>query len=439
MNLLFSREPIALSQESPDKEEIPVSGEDEQCDPDEDPTSADQMTAPEPTEPQECLQPHESESDSGEDSRQTHESLTEQGEPPETGEELQPEGSSSPGETTACEEGSDGEQGSEVTQLMHDGEMSTTTEAQIEESSDSSTETEGTKTCQTSECVESGEVEETGLDTSEHIEETEELKCLGDQPEVENMEEASLPSEEMEQSLGAVESEPSGTELAVMKTEHMEETMEGGHSVETERLEETGMEVSDMTKSIGQSDETQGAEPSEINQAEESAEMNLTEQAIQAETKESNDTQLTNESEQSPTEESEDAGQTDSNPEQSETKQLEGQPVEQIEASPQTERTDQTECAKPSTHRQREAEQTASASECEGSLQRHMEETPEQLEGQMQRTGDSEAVEEEVKAAAVPYMNGGGVDRDEARRLAEKLFRLEGIHRTDVVRHLDKE
>ncbi|CAG5867495.1 unnamed protein product [Menidia menidia] len=37
----------------------------------------------------------------------------------------------------------------------------------------------------------------------------------------------------------------------------------------------------------------------------------------------------------------------------------------------------------------------------------------------------------------VPYMNGE-VDRDKARRLAEQLFKLDGIHRADVVKHLDK-
>ena len=36
-------------------------------------------------------------------------------------------------------------------------------------------------------------------------------------------------------------------------------------------------------------------------------------------------------------------------------------------------------------------------------------------------------------------MNGGGVDRQKARRLAQRLYRLEGVQRVDVVRHMDKE
>lgn len=40
---------------------------------------------------------------------------------------------------------------------------------------------------------------------------------------------------------------------------------------------------------------------------------------------------------------------------------------------------------------------------------------------------------------AMPLMNGGEVDREMAGRLAEQLFKLDGIQRVDVVKHLDKE
>ncbi|CDQ64164.1 unnamed protein product [Oncorhynchus mykiss] len=36
-------------------------------------------------------------------------------------------------------------------------------------------------------------------------------------------------------------------------------------------------------------------------------------------------------------------------------------------------------------------------------------------------------------------MNGGVLDREKACRLAERLYRLDGIHKTDVVKHLDKD
>ncbi|XP_070844811.1 PH and SEC7 domain-containing protein 3 [Chaetodon trifascialis] len=40
---------------------------------------------------------------------------------------------------------------------------------------------------------------------------------------------------------------------------------------------------------------------------------------------------------------------------------------------------------------------------------------------------------------AVPLMNGGEVDRELARRLAERLYKLDDIQRVDVVKHLDKD
>lgn len=41
--------------------------------------------------------------------------------------------------------------------------------------------------------------------------------------------------------------------------------------------------------------------------------------------------------------------------------------------------------------------------------------------------------------SATPHMNGGDMDREKAFRLAERLFKLDGIQRVDVVKHFDKE
>lgn len=48
---------------------------------------------------------------------------------------------------------------------------------------------------------------------------------------------------------------------------------------------------------------------------------------------------------------------------------------------------------------------------------------------------------EQVKAAepAAPHANGCEADGEMARRLAERLFKLDGFQRVDVVKHLDKE
>lgn len=49
--------------------------------------------------------------------------------------------------------------------------------------------------------------------------------------------------------------------------------------------------------------------------------------------------------------------------------------------------------------------------------------------------GEQSTTNETVK----PHMNGGEVDREAARRLAEKLFKLDGVQRVDVVKHIDKD
>ncbi|XP_051522410.1 PH and SEC7 domain-containing protein 1 isoform X2 [Myxocyprinus asiaticus] len=58
-------------------------------------------------------------------------------------------------------------------------------------------------------------------------------------------------------------------------------------------------------------------------------------------------------------------------------------------------------------------------------------------------TDAAEHVQEvlENQVPVCPHINGGVelVDRAEAQRLAERLFRLDGFQRTDVVRHLDKD
>uniref|UniRef100_A0A3Q2YKG7 SEC7 domain-containing protein n=1 Tax=Hippocampus comes TaxID=109280 RepID=A0A3Q2YKG7_HIPCM len=41
--------------------------------------------------------------------------------------------------------------------------------------------------------------------------------------------------------------------------------------------------------------------------------------------------------------------------------------------------------------------------------------------------------------SATPHMNGGDMDREKAFRLAERLFKLDGIQRVDVVKHFDKD
>ncbi|XP_013859141.1 PH and SEC7 domain-containing protein 1 [Austrofundulus limnaeus] len=45
----------------------------------------------------------------------------------------------------------------------------------------------------------------------------------------------------------------------------------------------------------------------------------------------------------------------------------------------------------------------------------------------------------ETSDPAAPFMNGGEVDREKARKLAERLFNLDNVERADVVKHIDKD
>ncbi|KAG7261988.1 hypothetical protein CRUP_004927 [Coryphaenoides rupestris] len=46
---------------------------------------------------------------------------------------------------------------------------------------------------------------------------------------------------------------------------------------------------------------------------------------------------------------------------------------------------------------------------------------------------------DEWEEPAALHMNGGGVDREKAQHLAQRLYRLEGVQRVNVVQHMDKE
>lgn len=61
--------------------------------------------------------------------------------------------------------------------------------------------------------------------------------------------------------------------------------------------------------------------------------------------------------------------------------------------------------------------------------------------GYMDEAADNEPVSQPAKAEeqAIPHANGRCVDREGARTLAERLYRLDNMRRTEVVKHMDKE
>lgn len=141
-----------------------------------------------------------------------------------------------------------------------------------------------------------------------------------------------------------------------------------------------------------------------------------------------------------------------------ETVEAEQQP-EQTEPSEQKEPTSRSaqatlpeqlvqprETDEPEITEQLPAESEATEQTAEGEFARDTQATTSpQLRGE--ELGVREAAEaavadgEQVNAAepAAPHLNGCEVDSEMARRLAERLFQLDGFQRVDVVKHLDKE
>ena len=144
---------------------------------------------------------------------------------------------------------------------------------------------------------------------------------------------------------------------------------------------------------------------------------------------------------------------------QQQTEQQQTEPPEQNEQSPQTadasqpttseqhvlrEDSDESEITEQLSAETEVTEQTAEAAEAAeaeqvGSPALHQAEEFTGPEDGGVRTVMANGEKHKLPETPTPHMNGGEVDRAMARRLAEQLFKLDGIQPVDVVKHLDKE
>ncbi|XP_053266973.1 PH and SEC7 domain-containing protein 3 [Pleuronectes platessa] len=144
-------------------------------------------------------------------------------------------------------------------------------------------------------------------------------------------------------------------------------------------------------------------------------------------------------------------------PEQQQQQQTE--PPEQNEQSPQTadvsqptiseqhvlsEDSDESEITGQLSAEPEVTEQTAEAAEAAelkqvGSPASHQTDELAGPEDGGVRTVMANGEKHKLPETPTPHMNGGEVDREMARRLAERLFKLDGIQPVDVVKHLDKD
>ncbi|KAG7481062.1 hypothetical protein MATL_G00062870 [Megalops atlanticus] len=245
------------------------------------------------------------------------------------------------------------------------------------------------------------------------------------------------------------------SEQALAQTEQSEQSEQMKQSEQTEVLEQSEqtqqMEESEQAEVLEQSEQTQQMEESE--QTEPLKQSEQMEQSEQAEVLEqSEQTQQMEESEQAePLKQSEQMEQSEQAEvlEQSEqTQQMEeseqAEVLEQSEQTQQVEESEQTEPLKQS-EQMEESEQAEEAAEPKqtehlgqtGQVEPADTPTPELTlqPAPPQQTKD----QTESNKQSVSHANGGCVDREEACRLAERLYRLHGMCRTDVVRHLNKD
>ncbi|XP_030623708.1 PH and SEC7 domain-containing protein 4 [Chanos chanos] len=304
-------------------------------------------------------------------------------------------------------------------------------------------------------------VEKEELDPEEEskpVEETEPVGQLEVQEESDHTEKSERVSHEAPQSNIT---EP--TEVSEQPQAHTEKSVENGQSEDSEQLELTAKPDIPQQELIEHAETSELRSTDEVNksdqlltqdllghignteQMEHSEQSNAQEQPICSVGLEClNETEPSQQSKQSECLEQSELSEQLERPEHSEfTEKLkQSESSEMTECSEvtgqsqlveETEPPDSTEKSEPLPQMEKEQPEQVAQTSLSQSLTPNTDEKGEQLE--------EPVLTPESKDKAVPYVNGRAesVDREEARRLAERLYRLEGFQRRDVVRHLDKD
>ncbi|XP_036382788.1 PH and SEC7 domain-containing protein 1-like isoform X2 [Megalops cyprinoides] len=207
------------------------------------------------------------------------------------------------------------------------------------------------------------------------------------------------------------------SEQVLVQTEQSEQMEESEQAEPLKRSEQVLVQM-EQSERMTQSEQTEVLEQSEQSeQMEQSEQAEVLEQSEQME--QSEQVEVLEQSEQ--------------------TQQMEeSEQAEPLEQSEQTEPLEQTQQMEQS----EQAEEAVGPKQTEhlgqtGQMEPADTPTPKQTlqPAPPQQTKD----QTEHKKQSVSHANGGCVDREEACRLAERLYRLHGIRRTDVVRHLNKD
>ncbi|XP_041666930.1 PH and SEC7 domain-containing protein 2 [Cheilinus undulatus] len=268
-------------------------------------------------------------------------------------------------------------------------------------------------------------------------------KGQGEEPEM---------CEDVDQSLEPEQSEVANNieELSIQSAENAEGLKDSPEILElTEKLQETsGLEHQDSEEAASQDVQTslqpEHAEPEQVDMtevkeqslvdSEDQLKQHLEQPKIELEEEDSTQTEkadLPEEltlSEQTVSVEAEDPGAAEQQEQTEPLEQNEQQAADEqlVQKTDESEITEQTEV----TQQTEEAEFTQEDKQAGTS---HQAEEEEGAEDENVHTVISNGVHPK------PHMNGGEVDREAAKCLAERLFKLEEIQRVEVVKHLDKD
>ncbi|XP_059214541.1 PH and SEC7 domain-containing protein 4 [Centropristis striata] len=190
----------------------------------------------------------------------------------------------------------------------------------------------------------------------------------------------------------------------------------------TEESEQIQTEVSQDSDQLGQ-----------LQHLEQPPEMELTEDSKSDMPEDSTQSERTVCDEAEDPEVAEQHEQTEPSEQNEQTSDLSPPPLSEQLVQPETDESDKTEHLPP------ETEVTRQTAEAEFNQVDEQAETSHQDEDGSIQTVVANGEQPKPPETAVPHMNGDEVNREMACRLAERLFKLDGIQRVDVVKHLDKD
>ncbi|XP_036385264.1 PH and SEC7 domain-containing protein 4 [Megalops cyprinoides] len=293
------------------------------------------------------------------------------------------------------------------------------------------------------------------IEQSEHTEQSQQSEQMGQSEQIEESKQKELleqveksklmaESEQIEQSEQTVQSHQSEQMVRGTKSEYNKQSEETEQSAATEQPQQP--EQLEQSKQVEESVQTEETEKTDqpYNTEHLQQESELVEQSQQGE--ESGQEQQSEQTEK--TEQLQQLDQVEHSEQREESEQVEQseqtEKTEKLEQSEQVEHSEQTASSNQINHSEK-VEESEQIEQSENSTVQHIDGT--EVSEQNEKTQQASPPEEmedrthqtEPAEMSLPVVNGGGVDVEEARRLAERLYRLQDVRRTEVVRHMDKD